>query len=150
MESERDGRPHEALEQMDDRIREFVSQRTWAIVGASNDPSKYGNRVYRTLRDAGYSVFPVNPNEDEIEGARAYPAVGDLPVVPDVVDLVVPPKIGVDVVRQCHEAGVRRVWFQPGAESEEAIEYCRQQNIDVVWDHCAMHHHTEWPAQVEA
>jgi len=134
------GRPQAEL------IREFVEQRTWAIVGASNDHQKFGNRIYRNLRAAGYTVFAVNLHESEVEGDRAYPTLADLPRRPDVVDLVVPPAAGVSIVRQCADLGLRRVWFQPGAESDAALERCRELGIEAVHHACAMVHRRIWPA----
>lgn len=75
---------------MRERIQAAVSERSWAVVGASNDTSKYGNRIYRDLRAAGYKVFAVNPNESTVEGDPAYPSVLDLPEPVAVVDVVVP------------------------------------------------------------
>lgn len=125
-------------------ISDFVNRRLWAIVGASQDRSKYGNRIFRSLRDAGYTVYAVNPNVDEVEGAKAYPTLADLPELPDVVDIVVPPPVTERVVQQVHELGLNRVWMQPGAESQAAIEYCQQHGIQVVYDACAMVHKRYW------
>ena len=119
-------------------ISDFVNRKVWAIVGASQDRSKYGNRVFRSLRDAGYTVYPVNPKGGEVEGARVYPTLADLPEAPEVIDLVVPPAVGEQIVREAHELGLSRVWMQPGAESKAAIEYCREHGLDVIYDACAM------------
>ena len=74
---------------MDEKlILEFLNKKNvFAVVGASRDPKKYGHQVYKDLRKAGYHVYPVNPNADEILGDRCYPSIEDLPVKPDVVDL---------------------------------------------------------------
>jgi predicted CoA-binding protein len=125
-------------------ILDFVDRRLWAIVGASQDRSKYGNRIFRNLRDAGYTVYAVNPNVDEVEGAKAYPTLADLPESPDVVDVVVPPQVTEKVVQQVHELGLNRVWMQPGAESQAAIEYCQEHGIQVIYDACAMVHKRYW------
>jgi hypothetical protein len=125
-------------------ISDFVNRRLWAIVGASQDRSKYGNRIFRSLRDAGYTVYAVNPNVDEVEGAKAYPTLADLPESPDVVDVVVPPQVTEKVVQQVHELGLNRVWMQPGAESQAAIEYCQEHGVQVVYDACAMVHKRYW------
>ncbi len=96
------------------------------MVGASTDRSKYGNRIFRDLRQAGYTVYPVNSKGGEIEVLRAYPSLADLPERPQVVDIVVPPKMTEEIVRQCAELGLKRVWMQPGAESEEVIRLLPQ------------------------
>jgi len=121
-------------------IQEFVAQRVWAVVGASTDQSKYGNQVFRSLREAGYRAYPVNPKGGKIEGQPAYPTLAELPECPQVVNLVVPPEVTEKIVRQCAELGLDRVWMQPGAESEEAIAFCHQHGIKMVHHVCAMVH----------
>ncbi len=125
-------------------ISDFVDRRVWAIVGASQDQRKYGNRVYRSMRDAGYTVYPVNPRGGELEGARVYPSLADLPQAPEVIDLVVPPSVTEKVVKEAHELGLTRIWMQPGAESETAIAYCREHAMEVIYDACAMVHKRQW------
>ena len=133
-----------AAESQAQLISDMVNRRTWAIVGASPDRSKFGNRVYRTLRDAGYWVYAVNPKGGEVEGDPAYASLADLPQLPEVIDLVVPPAATEEVVRQAHVLGLTRIWMQPGAESPAAIDYCRQHGLQVVYDACAMVHQRQW------
>ena len=125
-------------------ISDFINRRVWAVVGASQDRSKFGNRVYRSLRDAGYVVYPVNPRGGELEGTEVYPSLAQLPESPEVIDLVVPPPVTEQVVVEAHELGLTRVWMQPGAESELAITYCHDQDIQVVHHACAMVHKRRW------
>lgn len=125
-------------------IADFVNRRRWAVVGASQDRSKFGNRVFRNLRDAGYQVYAVNPKGGEVEGVEAYRALDDLPESPEVIDLVVPPAVTEQVVKEAARLGISRVWMQPGAESEEAIAYCASHGIHVVHGACAMVHRRLW------
>ena len=129
---------------MEDLIPAFINQRIWAVVGASTDPSKYGNKILRNLRDAGYTVYGVNARGGEIDGQELYRSLSDLPEMPAVVDTVVPPKITEQVVRQCAELGLTRVWMQPGSESDAAIELCHQHGISVVHGACAMIRKRTW------
>jgi len=120
-------------------IKRFLDKRnTFAVVGASKDPEKYGYKVYRDLKEAGYQVYPVNPNADEILGEKCYPGLGDLPTKPDVVDVVVPPKITEEIVKTCKRLGITKVWMQPGSESETAIKFCHENGIEVVYGVCVM------------
>ena len=120
-------------------IKAFLyRENIFAVVGASRDPKKYGHQVYRDLRNAGYRVYCVNPNADEILGNKCYPSLEVLPVKPDVVDVVVPPKITEQLVRTCKKLGITKVWMQPGSESEIAIEFCEENSIDVVYGVCVM------------
>ncbi|MGA9347601.1 MAG: CoA-binding protein [Anaerolineae bacterium] len=129
---------------MEELIREFINQRVWAVVGVSLNPEKFGHRVFRNLRAAGYIVYGVNPGGGEIEGQRLYSSLADLPEKPVVVDIVVPPKVTEEIVRQCAELGLGRVWMQPGSESEEAIRFCQEKGIKVVHGACAMIRKREW------
>lgn len=120
-------------------IRSFLEKKNiFAVVGASRNPKKFGYQVYRDLRSAGYKVYPVNPNADEILGDKCFAKLEDLPEKPDVVDLVVPPKITENVVRTCKKLKIRKVWMQPGSESEAALNFCRENDIDVVYGACVM------------
>ncbi len=120
-------------------IRNYLQQENvFAVVGASRDPDKYGHRVYQDLKEAGYQVFPVNPQADRILGDKCYSRLEDLPVKPDVVDIVVPPAVTEKIVRQCQQLDIGKVWMQPGSESEAAITYCQQQGIKVLHDVCVM------------
>ncbi|MDH5815610.1 MAG: CoA-binding protein [Candidatus Nezhaarchaeota archaeon] len=120
-------------------IREFLDRRNvFAVVGASRDPQKYGYQVYRDLKSAGYKVYPVNPNAQEVLGDKCYPSLKELPAKPDVVVTVVPPQVTELVVEECKELGVRKIWMQPGSESEKAVEYCEKNNIAVVHGACIM------------
>ena len=125
-------------------ISDFVNRRVWAVVGASRDRRKFGYQIFRSLLDAGYSVYPINPKGGELDGVRVYPSLADLPELPEVIDLVVPPAVTEQVVREAHELGLKRVWMQPGAESEVSIRYCREHGMQVVERACAMVWKRNW------
>jgi predicted CoA-binding protein len=120
-------------------IEEFLEKRNvFAVVGASRNPMKYGHQVYKDLRNAGYTVYPVNPNANEILGDKCYARLESLPEIPQVVDLVVPPEATNEVVKVCEKLGIRRVWMQPGSESRIALDFCKENDIEVVCGVCVM------------
>jgi len=124
---------------MKSKVSEFLERdNVFAVVGVSRDPEKYGYKVYMDLKGAGYKVYPVNPKTEKVLGDKCYHSLKDLPEKPDVVDIVVPPNVAKKVVGECRDLGVRRVWLQPGSESEESIEACRQAGIDVLYGVCIM------------
>lgn len=129
---------------MSNYIAEFPKHRKWAVVGVSEDREKYGNKIYRDLRAAGYQVFAVNPKLQTVEGDPCYASLKDLPEKPDVVDLVVPPAVSLKVVQDCLEAGIKRIWFQPGSESEEAVQKAQDGGMEVVYDACIMIQKQAW------
>ncbi len=122
----------------------FPKLRKWAVVGVSSDQSKYGNKIYRDLRDAGYTVFAVNPKLTEVEGDVCYKNLAELPEKPDVVDLVVPPSVSERVVSDCLKAGIQNIWFQPGSENDAAIEKAKSGGMTVVHDACIMIQKQDW------
>ncbi|MFC1899943.1 CoA-binding protein [Chloroflexota bacterium] len=123
---------------MQSLIKEFISQKKFAIVGATENPEKYGNKVFKNLTSRGYEVYPVNPNLKELEGVKAYAKFGDIPVKVDVVDFVVPPAVTKAVLWECKQSGLNRVWLQPGSENADAIAYCHKNNMKVVYGACVM------------
>jgi uncharacterized protein len=131
---------------LDQLIPDFVNRRTWALVGATNNPRKYGNRILLDLCRAGYQVYAVNLNETEVAGQPAYRSLADLPETPEVVDIVVPPDQTEQVVRQCKQLGLTRIWMQPGAESATAIRYCHENGLQVIYHACAMVEKRTWSA----
>lgn len=119
-------------------VEEFLAQKTIAIVGASRDPRKFGSGVYRDLKSKGYHVIPVNPNADSIEGDRCYPSLAAIPEPVDGAFLVVPPEQAEGIVREADRAGIRRIWMQQQADSEEAVRYCQEHGMKEVHGECIL------------
>ena len=113
-------------------IDQILGLRSFAVVGASRDTSKFGYKVYRSLKQFGYSVFAVNPNADIVDGDPVYPLLDNLPEPVDCVVTVVAPEVTFEIVRQAGQLGVRHMWMQPGSESESAVIEAHAQGIDVV------------------
>jgi len=105
---------------------------TIAIVGASNDRNKFGNRAVRAYLRQGFDVFPVHPTAEVIEGVRAYATVRDIPLARlDRVSLYVPPHIGVGIIDEIAAKTVGELWLNPGSESPELIEKAGQLGLNV-------------------
>jgi uncharacterized protein len=119
-------------------IDAFLAGRRFAIVGVSAKKRGFGYAVYQDLGKKGYDVLPVNPNASIIDGDTCYPDLYSLPGKVDGIVLVVPPDQTERVVKEAAEVGIKRVWMQQGAESDEAIAYCKQKGIDVVHGECIM------------
>lgn len=122
----------------EDAARAAVNATIFAVVGASNDREKYGNIIYRDLREAGFTVYPVNPNTTEVEGDGAYSRLQDLPDIPEVADIVVPSLVGESIADDAAEVGVKYFWLQPGAESDALVEYAESLGLNVIHDQCIM------------
>jgi uncharacterized protein len=119
-------------------IEDFVGQRSLALVGLSRRQGKFGNMVLKELQSRGYRVFPIHREVQEIRGQRCYPSAAALPEEVGGMIVVVPPGESEKVVREAAQAGIRRIWMQQGAESEEAIRFCRDNGMSVVFGKCIL------------
>ncbi len=117
-----------------DPIDRFLESPAIGVVGASPRRHKYGNKVLRCYQQAGRRAIPVNPREPEIEGVPCVASVLDLPEDVRSVSVITPPAVTERVVEQAIAKGIENVWMQPGAESEAAVEACRQAGINVIAD----------------
>ena len=110
-----------------------------ALIGASNNPSKFGNRIYLDLRTKGYNIIPINPKENKIEGDKAYASIDMMDSLPDIVNFVVPPKIAIKVAQKAIELGITHLWFQPGSESGELEQLLKgTPNLKYLINSCIM------------
>ena len=103
-----------------------------AVIGASSNRSKFGNRAVRAFRQQGYTVVPINPHEAEVEGLKAYGSVLDVPGTIDMASLYVPPEIGERVIEEIARKGIAEVWLNPGAESDALIARARALQIQPI------------------
>ena len=93
-----------------------------AVIGASQDRRKYGNKAVRAYVEAGYTVYPVNLQQADIEGLKAYPSLKDIPGPIDFVSLYVPPAVGLNLLPEIAEKAPSEIWLNPGSESDDFIE----------------------------
>jgi predicted CoA-binding protein len=103
-----------------------------AVIGASSDRSKFGNRAVRAFRQQGYTVIPINPHEDQIEGLKTYKSVLDVPGAIDMASFYVPPDVGQSVMDEVAKKGVAEVWLNPGAESDRLILHAKSLHIEPI------------------
>src|SRR5260370_42485650 len=99
-----------------------MSKPTVAILGASRNRSKYGNKSVRAHAQQGYDVFPVNPHAAEIEGLKAYPDLASVPVKQlDRISVYLPPEVALDLLEEIQKRGAKEVWFNPGSDSPDGV-----------------------------
>jgi predicted CoA-binding protein len=127
------------------KVHDFLSQKRIAVAGVSrtNSPHPAGNLIYRRLKKTGHEVFPVNPNMQAFQGDRCYPDLQSIPGGVDGVVIVTRPETTERIVRDCSDAGIRRVWMHQSMRngssvSPKAVDYCRQHDIDVIAGACPM------------
>lgn len=108
------------------------STKVVAVIGASNDRRKFGNRAVRAYQQQGYTVVPINPHEPQVEGLRAYGSVLDVPGPIDMASFYVPPDVGERVIGEVARKQIAEVWLNPGAESDELIARARALDIQPI------------------
>lgn len=106
--------------------------KTVAVIGASPERRKFGNKALRAFRAAGYKAIPITPFHTEVEGEAAYPSVLDYPGSIDMATVYVPPEIGLQVVDGLARKGIREIWFNPGAESPALIARARTLGVQPI------------------
>ena len=121
----------------DDELRALLTRAmTIAVVGASSNPDRPSNGIFRKLSAAGYRVIPVNPNEREVLGVPAYASLLDVSDAVDIVDVFRRPEYTPEIARQAVTIGAKALWLQSGIVNEEAAERARAGGLLVVMDEC--------------
>jgi predicted CoA-binding protein len=123
------------------KAEEFLAQDRIAVAGVSRTRQDAANLIYKKLRDTGHQVFAVNPLADEVEGDVCYPNMQAIPGGVAGAVIVTKPALTEQIVQDCVEAGVPRVWmhnntFLPSSVSDTAVQYCRNHNITVIDGGC--------------
>lgn len=116
----------------DKQIQRFLSGSPHAIVGASRNRAKYGNKVLRAFQQTGRPAFPVNPVADVVEGEKAYADLASLPEPVFGVSIITPPEVSEQIIEDVVRLGIKHVWFQPGAESDAAVRRAEQSGLNVI------------------
>lgn len=119
-------------------VDEFLTQKKIAVVGVSRKKTKFGNAIYRELKQKGYQIYPINPNTNVIEGDVCYPDLFSLPEKVDAVVINISPAQTEKVVREAKEAGIKKIWLQQGSQSDSTIKYCEENGIDCVSNECIL------------
>lgn len=115
-----------------DQIAAFLNGAPHAVVGASRDRAKYGNKVLRAYMQRGRPVYPVNPTADEVEGLAAFPNLTALPEPVHGISIITPPAITLRVIEEAGRLGIKHVWMQPGAESDAAVAAALKLGMNVI------------------
>lgn len=113
-------------------IEKFFSSPAFAVIGASNDHNKFGNKVFRCYLQHNKTVYPVNPNEDIIENIPCIKNVTNLPPEVESISIITPPQVTEKIVEEAIKKGIKNVWMQPGADSRIAIQNCKKHEINVI------------------
>ncbi len=111
---------------------DFQGMKTVAVIGASTDRTKFGNKAVRAYLQKGYRVFPVNPKATEIEGQPAFPTISAVPIRPQLVSVYLPPAVLLKVLPEIAAKGCDELWLNPGAESPEVLAEAERLGLNVI------------------
>ena len=105
---------------------------TVAVIGASSDRRKFGNKAFRAFQQEGHKVIPINPNESSVEGVPTYPSVIDVPEKIDMATVYVPPEVGLTLLDGFEKKQIAEIWINPGAESDALLAEARRRKLNII------------------
>ena len=127
----------ESMNSMAD-VKTFLSKKRIAIAGVSRSGNKFGNMAAKELKKKGYEIYPVNPEADEIQGEKCYRSIAAIETAPEGALIITPPGRTAEAVKDALDAGVKDIWIQQGAESEQAAELAGQSGGRVISGECVL------------
>lgn len=119
-------------------IDEFLQQEKIAVAGVSRNKKKFGYYCFKYLKEKNFNAVPVNPNASLIDDDICFPSISSIPGGAKSVLIVAPPKEGLGIAADAFLSGVKHIWFQLGAESDEAIKYCSDKGMNVIYNECIL------------
>lgn len=117
---------------MNEQIAQFLTSPAFAVAGASSNRNKYGNKVLRCYQQHGKIVYPLNPNEECIEGLAVTQFIANLPATVESLSIITPPPVTERIVEQAIVKGIKNIWMQPGAESAIAIAQAKAHQLNII------------------
>ena len=123
---------------MEKIIAEMFEKKTWAVVGATQNPSKFGNKIFKKLQRFGYQVTPINPVYDDVEGVKTFENLSAMDEKPECVNVVVGPERAMKALEEAIELGIKYVWFQPGAFDNAIIDRAEEAGVNIVYHACVL------------
>lgn len=119
-------------------ITNFLDQKTLAVVGVSRSGKKFSNILYKTLKSKGYQLFAVNPNTSSIGEEPCFADIQSIPQKVNGVIIVAPPSQTEQIVKEAFAAEIEHIWIQQGAENPKAIDFCKDNGMNVIHHHCIL------------
>ena len=128
-------KPEEEMRMVDPQYA-LAQFRSFAVVGATAQPKKYGYEIVKAFVEAGYDVYPINPKYGEILSRPCYPSLATLPQRPDVVIVALRPEAVLPVLQECADLGYGLLWLPLGCWSYEVLDRCRRLSLRFIYDRC--------------
>lgn len=114
--------------------QDMFEKKKWVIVGVTDKKDRFGYKIWKLLRNSGYEVYGVNPRLDELDGVKIYDEIKDLPETPDVLNMIVNPKLAKPAMEQAKEKGITDIFFQPGSYDEDILQLADDMGFTRVTD----------------
>src|SRR4026207_2176359 len=108
------------------------SMKTVVVIGASSNRNKFGNKAVRAFQQQGYTIYPVNPNESEVEGLATFKSIKDVPIRPEMVTVYVPPPVLLKLLPDIVAKGCDELWLNPGTESDEVLAEAERLGLNTI------------------
>ncbi len=121
-----------------DPIEVLKKYNSYAVVGATNNREKFGYKIFKMLQDYGKISIPVNPRYETVDGEPCFSSISEITEKPDVVVLVVPPRITDKLIDECKKSGINIIWMQPGTYNDATLQKCKEKGIEAVYGACIM------------
>lgn len=115
-----------------EQISSFLKSEAFAVAGSSPKRNKYGNKVLRCYQQNQRIVYPIHPIHQEIEGLVCYQSVKDLPTAVNSISIITPSHVTERIVREAYDKGIKNIWMQPGAESDDAVNFCKEHHMNII------------------
>ncbi len=114
----------------------MLEKKIWAVAGVTGRKERFGYKIWKILKQYGYTTYGVNPNYDELEDEKIYHRLVDIPEKIEVLDMVVPLNIAMKTLDDAKEAGIEYIWFQPGSFNNEVIEKANNMGFKILYNDC--------------
>ena len=121
---------------MEKNKEEMLEKKIWAVSGVTAKRQRYGYKIWKILKEHGYTAYGVNPNYDELEDEKIYHSLAEIPEKVEVLDMVVGPNIAIKTLDDAKEAGIEYIWFQPGSYNDEVIGKAEKMNFKILYNDC--------------
>lgn len=110
----------------------MLEKKVWAVIGANQNPEKFGWKIYKRLKDKGYEVYPLNPAYETIDDDICYKSLSSMPRVPEVINMVVAPERGKPYIEEAAKLGIKYIWFQPGTFDKEIFVLVKELGMEAL------------------
>lgn len=120
------------------QIKQFLSVKKIAIAGVSRNEKKMGYYIFKTLKNIGFDIIPINPNADEISGVKCYKSIDDLPEDVDRILIATPKSSTDEVLEKAFEKGIPQIWVQRAANTNKTVDIAKQHNKDIIHSQCIL------------